>query len=1041
MAFTKLRQRGLQVVFALTMSMTVLVLCQCMAVAEDTKQAMFERVFGDAVKHDAQKQTAPKDPALRKACFVDAVVRGKGLMPWQKPGPSPEEVAFRKKIEVRKDRMLANMELVEHPALLSVEQIARSKRNIEKTAWGKQWFKAKKNLADYVVAQDDAWIKRMIPELTPTNPYGFTCPKCVGVKSLEGSGRNLVWDYRKPDVIRCRCCGQTYPSADFPETATLQSPRMRQTFTYYQNERQRAAPEDHTGRLAYHWVGRPINVSFTGVIRMQKISFMIGTTRTLALAYLHTGDSRYAAKAVKILERLAHCYRNWLYHDYWDTVADCDPMYAAWHDKNMKLEWKRHLSSDQYRKDTPERASMLQSYWGAGRAHTSTDIISSSVPHLCLAFDLTYNATDSQGKPLWTPESRTKVARDLILEWIIGAEPFLGGQGKATNVTNKAPRIYATQAIVAKVLGEPQLADVALRGYEAIRERSFLFDGFSRESPDYTNMYLRTLLFVSECLDGFTWPADFKPRQGTVNLFKTDQRLRCMLHAVLDQLQPDGRYAPLSDTPIYARISRQILEIGLNRYPEYFRGKMPTLYRGGKPGEYAVFNLESNDIETDTGLDLPEIFYPAWMTAFLRHGSGPKATMLAMVANAPGNHRHADNLSVFYLDRGQTILGDQGYFCDMPQNKWIKSTFSHNLVVVDDKGQDTQSRVPKLHMMFTTPTVSVVECSSTAYPMCSEYRRLVAMIKGHDAETFVVDVFRVKGGCKHAFRVFSEIGASDAEAGGIELVGVNLPPEKPMPNFGGSLEREHIYGLRDIHTAEKPKAPWQAIWQQKNRRYRMWMLSSAGRMEISNGPGQETQEQQFGRRVRYVDTVNEGDDLNSTFVAIHEPGSNDDSLPISDAKLLEVPVQAGDGAVAVKVESKWGTYLLLSGFDNEATIEGTRFKGKFGMVKTEPNGKRRLIGSGAATLKCGDLGFVNRVTRWTGVADKQTDSVFATDTPMPKDFPPTPNECQNYVLVDDGKCVTGYAVGSLDRNRITVRRFPLDAPKEFDLPTLRTFTE
>ena len=41
-----------------------------------------------------------------------------------------------------------------------------------------------------------------------------------------------------------------------------------------------------------------------------------------------TGEARYAGKAVRILNRLAACYRNWLYHDYWDAVADCDPSSA-----------------------------------------------------------------------------------------------------------------------------------------------------------------------------------------------------------------------------------------------------------------------------------------------------------------------------------------------------------------------------------------------------------------------------------------------------------------------------------------------------------------------------------------------------------------------------------------------------------------------------------------------------------------------------------------------------------------------------------------
>ena len=1023
MSIPKQRQRSFRAVVGLFVLVTLY--CSIMQAAD---------------KAQTQKQAATKDPALHKARFVDAVTRGEGLMPWQKPGPSPEEITFRRDIEARKDRLLAGIESVEHPALLTKEQIARAKRNIEKTAWGKRWFAARKTRADYVVARNDAWIDHMIPELTPTNPYGATCPNCVGTKSQEGAGLSTFrWSYREPDVIRCRVCGQTYPHADFPETAVLQSPRMGQKITCYLNAEQRANPDDRSGRLAYHWVGRPINVSFTGIIREMKIRFMVGAVRDLAFVYLQTGDSRYAARAVKILRRLAYCYRNWLYHDYWDTVADCDPMYAAWHDRSLKLEWKRHLSAGAYRKDKPEAARMLQNYWGAGRVHPSTDTVS-SVAGLCLAFDLTYDAVDAQGKPLWTPETRTLVARDLILEWIMGAEPFLGGRGKAANVNNKAPRVYGSLAAVAKVLGIPEYADVAIRGYEGIRDRSFLADGFSRASPAYTNMYLSCLLLVPDRLHGFTWPKDYSDRQGKVDLFRTDPRLRFMLYAVVDQLQPDGRYAPLSDTTVGGRPSQRIVEIALNYYPEYFRGKMPTIRGGGAPGEYAVFNLEAEAIEADTGFNPPEVFYPAWMTAFLRHGSGPGAAMLAMVANPAGGHRHCDNLAIFYTTGGQTVLGDHGYVCDMPQNGWIKSTLSHNLVVVDDKKQRFSPRVPKLEMMFTSPAASVVECSSNAYSACSRYRRLVAMIKGPSEGTFLVDIFRVTGGRKHAFRVFSEIGASDAEDGAIEMVGVSLPPEKPLPNFAGSLKSEHIFGLRDVRTAKKPDPGWQAIWKQKGRAYRMWMLSTADRVEASHGPGQETR-RELGRRVRYVDTVNEGEGLASTFVAVHEPAGSNGSLPIAKAQLLAVPSKAGPEAVAVKIESQWGTFLLLSQFDNETEIDGAKFQGKFGLVLTRPDGKRRLVTSAARTLKIGGLGFAGQPPRFSGKVAKNTESAITPEQPIPEGFPPIPEGCQNYVLLDRGENTTGYAVGSLRPGRITVSRFALEAVKQFDLPALNCLSE
>ena len=83
--------------------------------------------------------------------------------------------------------------------------------------------------------------------------------------------------------------------ADASVSATIRlesSVRQRsgQTFTSYLNENERARPEDRSGRLAYHWVGRPMHVSFAGVIRERKVIFMIGATKSLAFAYRFTGE-------------------------------------------------------------------------------------------------------------------------------------------------------------------------------------------------------------------------------------------------------------------------------------------------------------------------------------------------------------------------------------------------------------------------------------------------------------------------------------------------------------------------------------------------------------------------------------------------------------------------------------------------------------------------------------------------------------------------------------------------------------------------------
>jgi hypothetical protein len=400
-------------------------------------------------------------PADRKAEYVSAVTRGQGMLSWQQPAPSEAESVFRKAVEARKTSLLAERVPVDRPALIPKESIDRARRNIANADWARKWYEAQRQLADHILLQPDGYVQRMIPELTPTNPYGLTCPNCVGTKSQECLTAGLMeWNYRTPERLMCIHCGHSYPSDQYPATARLVCPRTNQTFTFYLNDRERATPDDRSGKLAWHWVGRPIHVSFEGVIRKHKVVHMIQAAQACAMVCHISGERRYAQATVRILTRLAQCYRNWLYHDYWDTIADCDPMYAAWHDKELPLEFKRHLCADAYAKDTVDRAGMLRDFWGAGRIHPSTDLLE-NLTTLATAYDLVADARDERGRPLWSDADRSLVERDLLLEYIMEAEPYVGGADQATTANNKVPRIYQAMAAVAVSLGLPRYADTA----------------------------------------------------------------------------------------------------------------------------------------------------------------------------------------------------------------------------------------------------------------------------------------------------------------------------------------------------------------------------------------------------------------------------------------------------------------------------------------------------------------------------------------------------------------------------------------------------
>ncbi len=394
--------------------------------------------------------------AEKKEQYVQAVVRGAGYLPWQARGLSREELEFRRRMEERKTQLLAGRRPLKHPVMVDAQARRRALRNIEAAGWARQMAAAARRRADYIVAQPDGYVEAMIGKQTPWYDYGMTCPNCVGRKSQEGTGHGLLkWDYKNPDTLTCTVCGAIYPSAKYPETQKLLCPRTGQSFSFFLNPKEQAHPDDRSGDLAYKWVGHPMHMSFSGTIGKSKIDFMIGSLDDLALTYFITQDPRYARRAQQIMTRLAVCYRGWLYHDYWNTVADADPLYAAWHDADMPLEWKRHLCTSAFKRDSLGKAAMLRDFWGGGRLHPSTDNISvlSSVgrPTTWSPTRRAPTASRFGGRP-----DRARVERDLLLEWVFTAEPYDGGPDRPKLNNNKSPRVYLAFGLAARALCLPR---------------------------------------------------------------------------------------------------------------------------------------------------------------------------------------------------------------------------------------------------------------------------------------------------------------------------------------------------------------------------------------------------------------------------------------------------------------------------------------------------------------------------------------------------------------------------------------------------------
>jgi len=186
-----------------------------------------------------------------------------------------------------------------------------------------------------------------------------------------------------------------------------------------------------------------------------------------------------------------------------------------------------------------------------------------------------------------------------------------------------------------------------------------------------------------------------------------------------------------------------------------------------------------------------------------------------------------------------------------------------------------------------------------------------------------------------------------------------------------------------------------------------------------------------------VDAIRSGAELESTFVAIHEPGGHTGQMPIRRARRLDPPPEAGADAVALRIESEWGVLWVFSSFAEEVEIDGIRFQGDFGIVCRAANTDCWFMAVGSPTLRFAEAGFSDQPSHWRGEVAENTPTTITSASPRPQGWPTHPEWCGSYVRLHDGKHETGFPVEATTGETIMVRRFPLPKVSAFELPAVR----
>ena len=609
--------------------------------------------------------------------------------------------------------------------LFKPQDLEVARANIERHVWARRFLDD--ILASVAVIRDVAGddLSQWIPRETPNSELFTMCPACEAAP-VHG---HYSWVPQNPDQLTCTTCSTVYPNSDYPEEVVFRTGfGGGQEITYY------------TGK---HWdlIGFPFVSSWTANIRARKCEYMARTARQCALAYVLTQEIGHAEKARDILLRFAEVYPGYMVHSGYGEFSDAPAEVAA---RNILDLPKPELVVPPNR---PDR-KLHVGYWMAGRA-TGVGMEGTFVSDVTIAYDLTRGAR-AAGRPVYTPETRRKIERDLLLEStiLLLADP---------NFNNKSATNRSAAGLVGLCLDNPDLVRFGLDGFNHFVYNWFLEDGMSSESPGYGFMTLNGIRHFGDAAHGYSFPRDSGlPEAGPQELdIYGDSRYRAVLEGYVVSPMPDLGYGVIADDVTACRMSVEIADMIAARYGNAnhvaLLAELCDFDLENHGGEYALFH-RNPDLRADpsTPLILADRFFPSLRIGLLRTGEHGRASTALLSASDWGVHHHEDSLNLVYRKDGREVLTDLGYLWDRPDKHNTVRTIAHNTVVVDEQDQKRDGRGGSLHLFDSTGPVKVAEVSSGAYDV-DTYRRLCAVVDHGGAGSYLIDCFRVTGGRVHDY--------------------------------------------------------------------------------------------------------------------------------------------------------------------------------------------------------------------------------------------------------------------------------------------------
>jgi hypothetical protein len=569
-----------------------------------------------------------------------------------------------------------------------------------------------------------------------------------------------------------------------------------------------------------------------------------------------------------------------------------------------------------YPPNKPDR-KIYTGYWSASRIGTS-GMDGGWVVRVSDAYSLTCTAAEN-GTPVYSPEQRTQIERDVLLEGTYLA-------ACDTLINNKSVGNRAGAAVAGMVVGHPGLVHFGLDGFVKAVNDWFLPDGGTSESPAYAMMTMSGIRPFALAFRDYTDPSGFSGVDGTrLDGFDAcrDTLYGDCWQGLIWTLQGDLHFWPSADSYRSTSIGAHFADLIALGYPTDQNVAMLKEYiekdtsepddRRGRGGQGALFYRQPDLTARPTpAFELPDVVFPYLSHAHLRTGAGGRDSLAVLNGSDFGVHHHIDGLNLYYWKDGHELLSDLGYLWDHQDKYQTARTAAHNLVMVDGKDQTARGRKGSIELFSIAPSVKVAEGSSDAYGSDVSYLRTVVQIDHGSSGSYLLDIFRASAG-KTADYIFHGPNGTD---GTCETNGLSLQPSEPF-DFG-----ENGPELSDLRRASGGD-PWTVAWTFEDG-YVFRAIAPAASDEtiyLGDGWGQrDHRNSDVGATLPYIVRRVEGRPF--AFVTAFEGSPRGRSL-IKSVDILALPSGAPESTVAVAVRTLEGTDIVISSLQPGAVTYAT----------------------------------------------------------------------------------------------------------------------